>query len=528
MDADKKKELIDFLISIGFDEEHLHEKITSASDRGRLSFDAYLTRSYHPDKMSYTLNFKWDLQFGAYSLHSYQATFKPPHEIEHKVLAGINTRRLDGDMDELDWDWWFQSGEDEYDFPLRRQFEETLAELQRLQSAADTEGSRIAEQLMFKHWPAAVYNRAFKRLSSFLIHHTQTFTATPDGICHPNLAYHILSGNLQKLYELLLPIGLDNYTDVDIHRALERNLAANEFPFIIKGERNNPDGNISYSIPVDLVGGKPEADHIEATITPHPPLDHGVFNGVNTSELDMKMSMIDWHNDTLFEIIDEENDDCPHLLPEIDDLLGQVLKVENDPEGRDIADKLMLKYWTDADFLDSFILPGAWKQLEDRPSFSANFPLGFQAKAIFNLLCGRNVLLADQEKREKDGTIWIRLIVNKGYCPREYLSGPTKEELMRDLRMLPLVETDREETLNDLCQGERPVVTLQTVKGNQKAILELNQQGTLNIYSSSMRPIFFNFRLQEEWDPYKEFMENRRDNQRNDRGPDNRPGGRGR
>lgn len=500
MDKEKIKELIVYLAGIAFKSERLEAEIRKNIGLGLTYFSVRHQMDYGDEQMFYDLRFRKDHQFGAYQLEGYKATHRKPVEIDHRIINGIDTRELEARMKEIDWYAYFTKSEKYPENPKDEGIAKTISDLLELDANQNQEGIKIQELLQFKYFPEQYYDERLKELQS-QYDLSSEFIATESGLCNANLAYHSVSGRLDNLYEMLQSLELDQYPGMDVYAKLETILSSHPDTFELKCFRNEPEGYAEYVIPLTKVNGDYFTDYYTVSLTPYPPIDHGIFNGIDTGELEIKMQEIDWHNDHELFILHEDHE--PELKPQVEEIVNQINQLSKDTNGNKIASQLQLKYWTDASFLDSLIEQRIWDYLESLPKRIQQFPVEMKARTAFNLLCGRAALnTTPLRQTEEDGT-WMRLDLSRkdesGNYPIHTTQAFPTSELEKRLDLLPIDNMDFYSIRNALERGDILQVRLRDGRGVK--FLANPEQKTIDIFTQNMRPIHVNLILDPEWQP---------------------------
>ncbi len=500
MKGKKVEKLISYLAGLEFKGEHLEAEIRNNIGQGMSPFSVRHEINYEDEQMFYDFKFRKDHQFDAYKLEGYKATHRKPIEIEHKVINGIDTGELEERMKKMDWYAHFNNSVKSPDNPKDEKIAKVISDLYELDAHQNIEGIRIQELLQLKYFPESVLDDWLKDLCS-KYEQSRKFTATDKGFCNAHLAYHLLSGRLDALYEKLQPLRLDQYPGIDIYSKLETILSGNPDSFQLRYNRNEPEGYVEYSVPVTKEQDAYAADTYTASLIPYPPIEHGVYNGIDSAKLEAMMQEVDWHNDRELFILHEDKE--PELLPKVSFIQEQMYRLGQDMVGSDIADKLQLKYWTDASFFEGIIQQTAWDYLETLPKRVQQFPVETSAKTAFNLLNGRAAMHTSRLSPSEKTAPWIRLDFshkdeNNNY-PVKSIKGFIIDDLENRLDLLPIDNISYYSNRNALLQGDLLVVP---IKDGREVILRANpEQKTIDVYTKDMRPIPLNLRLDPDWKP---------------------------
>jgi hypothetical protein len=500
MDKEKIKELIVYLAGIAFKSERLEVEIRKNIGLGLTYFSVGHQMNYGDEQMFYDLRFRKDHQFGAYRLEGYKATHRKPVEISHQIINGIDTRELETRMKEIDWYDHFTRSEKYPENPKDEGIAKMISDLLELDANRSQEGIKIQELLQFKYFPEQYYDERLKELQS-QYDLSSEFIATESGLCNANLAYHSVSGRLDNLYEMLQSLELNQYPGMDVYAKLETILSSDPDAFELKCFRNEPEGYAEYVVPVIKVNGDYFTDNYTLSLTPYPPIDHGVFNGIDTGELEIKMQEIDWHND--LELFIPQEDQEPELKPRVEEIVSQINRLSEDPKDVEAADLLKLKYWTDASFLDNLLEERTWNCLESLPKRIQQFPVEMSAKSAFNLLCGRAILNTPLLRQGKETATWMKLDLSHKDENGNYLVKTMEEFSLSDLEkcldLLPIDNINFYPIRNALKRGDLLPVQL---NDNRKVMLQANpEQKTIDVFTADMQPIYVNLRLDPDWKP---------------------------
>lgn len=493
MNSEQEETLIQYLASAGFEGEQLEKQLKENIALHRPNFSIKHVIPYGEERMTFELKFRREDIFDVYLLESYKATHRAALAIEHKVIHGIDTARLEERMAGQDWDAFFN---DRLTDPNQKTYmAETVDLLGRLTAGQDFNGSQIRDLLMFKYWPAGAYRASSIEDYTHMYERSRDFHPTAAGICPAHLAYHITSGHLDQLHESLQYMNLNQFPGVDVYAMLSGRLSKAPGDFELKLEYNDAEGFSEIRLPIQYTPEGYEAEQFTHVFTPYPPIAHGSFNGIDTAVLEALMREIDWNDDSQLFILHEERE--PEFLPKVAEVLDQMSRLRADPAGAEIADMLQLKFWSDASFFDGLMDQRAWDKLAQLPKRSWEFPIEMDAKASRNLLCGRTVNDMASEPDE-----WLRFNFNKvdsqGLFTLERLKGFPQKALEEQLKLLPIPNHRFYPVRNGIQRGDLVTVPL---NDERKVVMEANPEGrTINIYTAEMRPIPMNLHLDPDWE----------------------------
>lgn len=331
--------------------------------------------------------------------------------------------------------------------------------------------------------------------------HVRKFTASPGGICNPNLAFNIVSGRVDDLMEKLSALRVEDFLDIDIYGKIEEFLSTSSDVFGITYFHNEPEGNIEYNIPVIKSGGWYAIDNYSAILTPYPPIKHGIYNGIDSYGLEELMRKINWRDDRQLFILHDDRE--PEFKPKVADVQEQMYRLSLDPIGGDIADVLQLKYWSDTSFFGDNIQQTAWDYFESLPKREMHFPVNVPVKTSFNLLCGRAAVKNTSYLSREKELWWERLDftshADKNHYETKVIKNFGEERLFSILSSMPIPSSQLNRLLLDLEGGDAASLVL---PNSRKIYLEANpEQQTVDVYSESLRPIMVNFYFDPDWNP---------------------------
>lgn len=219
----KQDELIGYLGRLGFTKEtfknELGKKIKSATQ--------YFTIQYYDirgkSEMWYKLHFELDYQFRAYRLQKFDAVLRPMVNMDGLTINGISVPELDKRMQAIDWEAYFRHDEK---LPQQTGAAEVIINtLRGMAGAMDPDGVSIVPLLQYKYWPPEIvklYNKG-SFPEEFTVH--RTFSPYPCGMCNTTLAFHILNGNHEKLFDALLTPQFDQVVPEEFYVQAENILS---------------------------------------------------------------------------------------------------------------------------------------------------------------------------------------------------------------------------------------------------------------------------------------------------------------
>src|SRR5690606_15521251 len=103
------------------------------------------------------------------------------------------------------------------------------------------------------------------------------------GICNATLAFNLVSGRLDRLFELLSPTGIEPHlAEKDLYRVLSRHLSNLEDAFHLNASQQVEEGILDFRIPISRLD---TGDYLpklqECCLTLWPEIQHGIIDGID-------------------------------------------------------------------------------------------------------------------------------------------------------------------------------------------------------------------------------------------------------
>lgn len=494
------------LANEGFSEEQLSGQIGEALLIKLPAFKANCTMDYGEERMSYVLSFvQTTNEKLPYTFSELKATHRDPVDIDHHVINGIDTLALDQLMTQVNWIDAFSAVPDSDSGNLSAALRQ-IGELRKLADGDPPHGRYTQQCLMYKHWPAEVYQKYRDTEMPDLRkahEHSYTFKASQGDILNAHLAYHIISERYDSLRDILEGMRLHKIENsFSVYGELIENLRYNPDAFTLTGHFNLPEGYTEFSIPVEKINGWYSIDEYELTFTPYLEIAHGVFGGIDTSVLEAEMRKINWQDDeSLFTFSEDE---APTFKGVVNDIQHQLYRVSQEMAGFEVADLLQLKYLTDVTFFGENIDQSAWDHLEDLPKLRRSFPVEQSILSAAYLLAGRAVFSPIGPKYTENEQYWIRLDLSRPqeHYPASLFAGFSRQELedaLRPVCMLSTPTADRSGMASELMEGKRAQIYTAT----DKTILveAAPEKKDLLFFTEDLRPIPVNLNMDPDWKP---------------------------
>ncbi|WP_461789426.1 hypothetical protein [Pedobacter sp.] len=496
---EQEEKLLEYLASLGFTGEKLESDLRENMKTGELSFRISHTLKFGSETMNYELYFGKIHQFESYQLEKFRATHVDYMGIEHVKKSGIDTQELEAQMKKIDWQGYF--AQRPADGNLSSEMAQVMAQLDRLASLGDQQLLDIRNKLMFRYWPEEAFGSELWLLRENYTN-SRDFSAGEYGICNASLAYYIVSDRLGNLYEDLSRMRLEDVIKTDLYNDLSDKLSNNPDEFELGYPINTADGFYELLIPIRKENEWHKVEHYHLEMTPHLDIIHGVFNSVDSRELEGIMKDINWNRDSELFTFHENSE--PKSNAKVEAVEEKMFRLALDPKGIHIADQLQTKYWAGATFFEDTIRESAWEKLYGIAKRQQEFSIGVPAKNAMNLLCGRAVLdFPPHLVPERQDTGWIRFDLAKkkedGYYPVIKIDGMSIREVDSHLSLLPVSTQDYYMVRASLLNGDLAPVTF---SNGIKVLLEANpEHKALNIFSTDRKEIPFNFRFDPDWKP---------------------------
>lgn len=500
-EQDKLEQLISYLKSKGFEGKIFEDTLRKEHER----FNAFMHLDHYigfgDDLVRYKLNLVYDRQFNAYRLDNYEVFYRDPVDIDHKLINGIDTKELELLMSKADWSTYFY--QEMYNIPTDQNLSEVIQQLWALsdENNPDPEGLEIQSTLIYKYWPAGNWNDEANALQD-LYETKQIFKAEHLGIVDATLAFNIVNGQFDNLYELISKTGIEEYPGMDLKGQLTVYLSKSVDDFNISISSQEDDGIIDFQIPVHNEAGQYRAELMELSFTHFPDIKHGVFNGIDTANLEEQMKLIDWTNGELY-YFDEVEDVI--LYPYVQTIKDKIDQLNSDMHTRSIAEYLQVKFWGDS-VMEMYVDEKTW-QMKDWKRTRQRFSLAEDTTTVSNLMQGRPVhsaILSISEMPHKGWCVIDPTAVTKnGLNPIKHIAGITRAQIETMVSMLPVDGTIWiGDIVRSIQQGEKVQLNINGINGRQQIIVSIPTnpaEERLEVTTPEGSPIPFNFRIDPDW-----------------------------
>ena len=499
MTKEQHEHVLAYLKEQGFDGAALEASLTEGISSQVPSFRIRHQLNFGEEKMRFVLRFERDLQFEAYRLTGYEATHVSAVKLKHKEVNGVDTAALEQRMATIDWANYFRWRE-RFGYPKQRSdIAEIMLHLNQLAADSNSSGREIQQKLIFKYWPEAARQDPEMQELKTVYEYSREFQAGQSKVCHANLAHIILSGKLDDLHEHLSKCGLEALAP-DLYNELAQHLVKLPDTFEVIRETYSKEGHAEISVEVNHEpSGEYTASQYTVKLTVYPEIQHGIYNGIDTLELEQKIMAIDWQD--IAELTTGGDESDPQFKPHVQDVSDALYSLIKDPEGVTAAHLLVLKYASPGNVLDLFADTSTWDYEASLPTISHQFPIEVPVTVACNLLYGRAVPEDYLIPCVPSNDHWTRLDLSnrrsEGDYPMKAAGVFPNGELVKRLSLLPAENFRLVELKERLLLGEKAMLKLRT--GLEIQVEAVPEQKTIRLYSTDGRPIPFNLEYSPDW-----------------------------
>lgn len=498
MEREREEQLINYLAKNGFEGDDFVFELRNMMGKDLPGFSLKYQRQFNEDKMFYSLRFVMDKQFQEYRLTGYRATHRRPVWINHKNIDGINTADIEATMASLpDWETYFHQKNKLAEGTAER-YSRVLDQLGQIAGTGNINGVEIQGQLMYKYFSERDNQHFSKEHLTSIYERSRNFEAQDEGICSAQLAFNIMSGALDRLYNLLEPSNLPEISQHDLYNELSNILSGEVDDFIIRRYEGDHHGYIDYELTISREGNEYLTGAYRAIFTAYQDINHGKFAGIDTKLLETKMASIDWKYDAELYSLKEG---LPEFSPKVSEVLEQINILGKHPMTADIADQLILKYWIRSPLFETLIGDETWQYLDQLPSVTQDFPIKVDMRLAKNLLAGRSVLEDLLQPSIASESHWVRLDLSNdsfdGRYPLLSAGAFSKADIEQQLNLIPL---DRKHNHSFfLLRGD--LLEEKLLNGKHVFIEALPDRKQLQIYNEDGRVIPLNLGFDPDWKP---------------------------
>lgn len=498
MSEDKENDLLDFLDSRGFKRAQMESQVRELSKVVKQEAVLHYTEAFGLETIFFKLYLEWDLQFDAYRLNQYTATHRKVVPVRHAVINDVDTKVLEARMTIEDWGAYFRGEHSNLNEHDKVYIQETLSLLDNLSNDLNFDGMQVQESLMFKYWPSEYYDHPSKSGFQMLYEQSREFVPTNLSVGNLNLAYYLVSGKLNELYESLQKMEADDFVGTDLYTVIKYHLQQGSKSFDVFGCCNQNEGYVEFKLNVTNIAYELTAETYKLTLWLHPTIDHGVYNDIDTEQLEILMRKINWRDSDAIYSVDEDR--TPELVYTSDmiEVTRQMEELRLSKEGANVVMQLQSKYYRSNDFLNEVFADVLDKSLPGLPIKEYEFAADVPVKAAFNLLCGRAVQENIIHSFYLNNDNWVRLDLKKEE-PIVEVASFNPDELENQIGMLPIWSAGYDNILDPLVQG---ALVNAILKNGSEVVLEANPENkTINVYTLDMELIPLNLSFDPNWKP---------------------------
>ncbi|MEZ2442804.1 hypothetical protein AB6805_13865 [Chitinophaga sp. RCC_12] len=507
MNEEDMQRILEDLADRGFNDDQLRREIENKEALGLPAFSIKRERKFEEERMFYRLFFQWTESILGFELTTIHANHRMPVDIDKKVVNGVNSIELDKQMSGIDWiKYWESMLKGQVAMDISAQAAGCIDNISQLLLYESPDVNLVGEQLMYKHWPPevfALFSKAPEKIHG-LYEHNFAFTLKSYADISADLAYLMISGRVDALEMQIADLGLPHMQESavpsEIHKALKHLPGKQELKFAFATENYYA----SLSIPLKWNKGWYKVDEYELALTSFPEIESGTYNGIDSTRLDKKLGTVDWRNDEdIFFLASDNRSTFPR---DIELLQEELFRMALSPEGKIVADQLMLKYWLCAPVFKDFINPSALELLSGLPMKTYTFSSDITFGKAKNLLLDRPVL-EDKKEYQNTASNWLWLKPSKkGYQQLVVLPGISIKELQNLINVLPVDNFSKPDIEHGLITGDR----VQTVaKSGAAFYVSVNDTATgIQLFDSDKKEIPFNFNMDANWTAVRDMYGN--------------------
>lgn len=494
----EQQQLLKYLAQLGFDGQELARKLATQFSTGTRDFSARHKINVGDQTIYYDLQFTWEQQFNSYRLTGYDTTLRHPVLIDHEALDGFDLEAFEMRMSELDWEQYFKVASPQTD-ELKQTGKAIIEDLDLIRVDYWSKGPEIAQLLMYKYWPKAVFLEMNDRSDLVSQYEKQRhFKMTDEGIANAKLAYLYLTDVIPDLFEQINQFGIAADIKAKLYRQLEPKIQ--DMPERIELKTSHHLGNIfcDVTVPVRQVADKYVALDYELVVRKLPQINHGTYDGIDTAALEQTMLSINWKADRDLYLI-RDNFDLTFRL-EVSDVISALEKLRKSRDGKAVADLLELKYWADAGVMETLINDNAWKLFNALPVNESVFQWEMPLDAMINLLSGKQVKEHFIYPSPFETNVWLAW--RKAEENSEELFIATRDfgaaDMMAAVRQIPIANEYDPKIMEHILElGDMVPVTL---KNGKEVYLAADPTAhTVRVFTPLMKEIPVNLHFDPEW-----------------------------
>jgi len=505
------EDLLKDLAGRGFNDERLRADIEINEAYGLPRFSISRVKEFGEERMYYKLTFQWLDSSMGYEFTAIYANHRMPVDIDQCIVNGINSIWLDQEMSKINWPMYWESKRKEE--PANEALEmayQCIDGLAQLLLSESLQAKFTGESLMYKHWPSEIFRLFSEQPDRMgrLYEHDYNFDLKEHADITAGLAYLIISERINALKMHITNMGITQVPDSVIEKEVHSLLKELPDKADLKFSFSSQEYYATLKVPVFLDKGWYNLEGYTLKLVQLPEIKHGIFNGVDSEKLDKKMSTVNWREDKDIAFV-EKNAEV-WFPRDIELLQEEIFRIGFYPEGKEVADLLMLKHWLCAPVFNDFISQQAKDRLIELPTRAASFSSDIHLDNALGLLYGRPVWKKLAEDQEHG--LWQRLAAAADGRQAKLVTfeAISKKQLGEICNMIPVPDNKKETILRQLLHGKE----VQTRANNGKMIrLELTESvDGIRIFDQKKNEIPFNFQLNADWKPAQSPLEVHQEN----------------
>jgi len=486
-----------FLEASGLTSESLKTEILAKCGLNLPNFDIVHKMDFGEEQMLFRIFIAKDAESSKYKPEKIKAIHRSAIDIEPDKDLGMDIPALEDQMRAIDWNNYFSQNNQNLPKKVQKEINNILLQLWVLDGAKNKKDNiSINKLLQYKYWPHTVTEKTREDFK-YLYEHERTYYLSNNKGFNAYNAYYSMSRLLEDFLEKLSDLKMEPYLREGLEGGIIKHLSMGEENFILSFYHNEPAGHLDFELPVSKAGKELLPGRYKIAFTPYPQIGHGVFNGIDTKELDAKMGRIDWHNDhELFIFHDEET---PSLTSQADLVQAQIFELCKDPVASGIADQLMVKYWADATFFSDLMPQTAWGYFDGLPKIEREFDATVEMPVAVNLMQGRAAQAKYISTEYGYSDQWMRLNLEEkdGGYPIILTKKFSEEEVERQMKLIPIDDVRFYAIKKDLLKGG-----IQKARTSIPSTVLLKadpEHKGIEIYTPEMQRIHTNLFLDAGW-----------------------------
>ncbi|GEM_PF-965156 len=502
-----KQENLDIILNEldrrGFSDQLLAEEIKWLAAYNLPVFSLKRQKQFGGERIDYRLIFQWNDPELKYELKSIGVWHRMDVNFEPVTYLGIDIAALDKKMASINWEEYWELAKKGISLAavITDDINSSIKAISDLLHEGNTEVQLIAEELMYKYFPAeifVIFAPKPERLSRFY-EHSFTFDLEHYPNISAEIAYLLITEKADSLESQLDEFLPDQISDSEIRNEIYNKMGSIPQEALLDFNWITKDGSlVELSVPVTKKDNWYGIDLYQLSVRQLPEIPKGTFNKVDAKALNQKMEKIDWKDNV--DLVFIKNDEDIGFDQEAEFIQEELFRMALVPEGKQAADLLMLKYFYAVPFFEDQIRQEAYQLLENLPSKIAYLTPETSVDNALNLIKGNPVLI-NRIVHENNPGEWLRMEFPGQDMAGELITftGISMSELRKLVSVLPVDVNDLFTIEEKLIGGESIVV--ESKLGKPISIKMTQDADRIMICDVHEREIPFNFRLDPDWIP---------------------------